>query len=154
MSVGRFSKEEDYIESRKKELNFKAPGTGDKWAIAWVDDRKSQFEPKFLELFNKESNCIGGSKPEAKYTMIIHTSFSEPGYNLGPFPGGRKNASINADVTIVETADRSRSICTITIDGAPGRGGLGYDFDTGFRIQECYAVCGKRLSTMINKIKK
>ena len=31
MSVGKFDKEADYIDSKKKELNEKEPGRGDSW---------------------------------------------------------------------------------------------------------------------------
>lgn len=148
MAVGKFDKEADYVADRKQNMNNKEAGTGDKWAAGWVEDRKKRYEPKFFELFNRESAVQGGSKPNAKYTMIVHTSFTEPGFNVGV---ARRPAMINAEVTIVETANRGNAVCKITIVGAPGSGAMGYDFDTGFRIQECYAVCGKRLNAMIKK---
>lgn len=52
MAVGKFKKESDYIEKRRKEINEKEAGKGDSWAESWVSDRESRFEPKFLELIN------------------------------------------------------------------------------------------------------
>ena len=150
MAVGKFDKEEDYISERKEKMNNKEAGTGDKWAEGWVNDRTTRYAPKFYELFNKDGSIVAGEKTNAKYTMIFHTSFTEPGFNVGVM---RKPAFINADVTIVETSNRNNVVCKVNILNAPGSGALGYDFDTGFRIQECYAVCGKRLIAQIKKAK-
>ena len=150
MSVGKFDKEEDYVSDRRNKMNEKEAGTGDKWADGWINDRTDRYMPKFYELFNRDGSLSAGEKPNAKYTMIFHTTFTEPGFNVGVM---RKPAFINAEVTIVETSNKSNVVCVITIANAPGSGAMGYDFDTGFRIQECYAVCGKRLIAQINKAK-
>jgi hypothetical protein len=150
MSVGKFDKEEDYVSDRRNKMNEKEAGTGDKWADGWINDRTDRYMPKFYELFNRDGSLTAGEKPNAKYTMIFHTTFTEPGFNVGVM---RKPAFINAEVTVVETSNRSNVVCVITIANAPGSGAMGYDFDTGFRIQECYAVCGKRLIAQINKAK-
>ena len=150
MSVGKYDREEDYVNDRKAKMNDKESGTGDKWADGWENDRKDRFEPKFFELFNAGGSIVAGYKPNAKYTMIFHTSFTEPGFNVGVM---RKPAFINADVTVVETANQNNVVCKLTIMNAPGRDGMGYDFDTGYRIQESYAVCGKRLIALVKKAK-
>jgi hypothetical protein len=144
MSVGKFDKESDYIEKKKAEYNTKEPGRGDEWAKSWVSDRKREFEPKFIELFEKTSNML--VKKDAKYTLIFHTTSTEPGYNIYVT---RKNAKIDAQVTIVLTADRSKKIAVISVDDAPGRTFSGNDYATGDRILECYAVSGKKLAKFI-----
>lgn len=143
MAVGKYDQEADYIADKKKSYNEKEAGTGDKWEMSWVEDRKNRYEPKFFELFNKDASTVGGNKPNAKYTMIFHTSFTEPGFNVGVM---RKNANINAEAIFVETANRDKIVCKISIVAAQGGAALGYDFDTGQRIMEAYAVCGKRLN--------
>jgi hypothetical protein len=148
MAVGKYDQEEDYIADKKKSYNDKEPGSGDKWQTNWVEDRKNRYEPKFFELFNKDAKVEGGNKPNAKYTLIFHTSFTEPGFNVGVM---RKNANINAEATIVETANRNKIVCKISIVAAQGGAALGYDFDTGQRIMEAYAVCGKRLNGRIRE---
>jgi hypothetical protein len=144
MSVGKYDNEDEYIEKKKAEYNSKEPGRGDSWAKSWKSDRKRDFEPKFVELFEKNSGMT--VKPAAKYTLIFHTTSTEPGYNIYV---SKKNAEIDAEVTVVETADRSKKIAVISISNAPGRTFSGNDYATGDRIAECYAVSGKKLAKFI-----
>jgi hypothetical protein len=144
MSVGSFSEEKDYIQKKIEDYNKKEPGNGDRWAKAWVGDRKTRFEPKFKELFEEYSKMM--VKPKSKYTMIFKTTHTEPGYNIYI---SRKNAEIDAEVTIVETADRTKTIAVVTISNAKGRTFGGNDFDTGSRLAESYADAGKYLGKYI-----
>jgi hypothetical protein len=144
MGVGKYDKESEYIERKKEEYNKKEPGRGDEWEKSWISDRKHQFEPKFIELFEKTSGLT--IKPGSKYTMIFHTTYTEPGYNIYIT---RKSAKIDAEVTIVLTADRSKKIAVISVDNAPGRTFGGNDYATGDRISESYAVSGKKLGKFI-----
>ncbi len=146
MSVGKFDTEKEYLEKKTEEYNKKEAGRGDNWAKSWVADRHSRFEPKFIELFTKASG-LSESKT-AKYTIIFKTKFTEPGFNIGIV---RKNAKIDADAVIVETADKSKVVALITVDDALGRTFGGYDFDTGQRLAEAYADAGKALGKMISK---
>ena len=146
MSVGKFDNEKDYIQKKTDEYNKKEPGRGDAWAKSWVGDRQARFEPKFIELFTKASD-IGESKT-AKYTLIFKTTSTEPGFNIYIT---RKNAKIDAVVQIVETANKSKVIATITVDNALGRTFGGYDYDTGLRIGEAYADAGKALGKFVKK---
>jgi hypothetical protein len=144
MSVGKFDKEEDYIAKKKGEYNEKEAGKGDSWSKTWVADRKTTFEPKFIDLFESTSGMT--VKPASKYTMIFHTTSTEPGFNIYVT---RKNAEIDAQVWIVETANRANKIAVIDVRNAPGRTFSGYDYATGDRIKECYAVAGKKLGKFI-----
>jgi hypothetical protein len=144
MSVGKFDSEKEYIEKKTEEYNKKEPGRGNSWAKSWVADRASRFEPKFIELFTESSGMT--VKKDAKYTLIFKTTSTEPGFNVVAF---RKNAEIDAEVWIVETANRKNRIATLTVSNAPGRIFGGYDYDTGTRIAEAYAVSGKKLGKYI-----
>lgn len=146
LSVGKDS-EEDYVQKKTAEYNKKEPGKGDTWAKAWVADRASRYEPKFDELFNDNGDIRAGSFPNAKYTLIFHTTFIEPGFNVGV---ARKNSYIDAEVLIVETANKGKTLAKISVDNAPGRM-MGFDFDTGMRITESYAVAGKKLAKFLGK---
>ena len=86
------------------------------------------------------------NKSDAKYTMIFHTTSTEPGYYIYVT---KKNAEIDAEVTIVETANRSNKIAVISVNNAPGRTFSGNDWATGDRISESYAVAGKKLGKFI-----
>ncbi len=147
MRVGKFDRESDYIAKKVEDYNKKEPGRGDNWAKSWVADREREFEPKFEELFDKSGDISISRKKPAKYTLIFKTLFTEPGYNVVVT---RKNAVINAEAWIVETG-KERVIAKISIMKAPGRTYGGYDYDTGVRIAECYAISGKKLAKFIKK---
>ncbi len=139
MSVGKFDKEEDYIASKKGDYNKKEAGKGDTWEQAWKGDRKGRYEPNFIELFEKNTSFALGKYPDAKYTLVINTSRTEPGYNIYIT---KKNAEIDLEIDIVETATR-KSVAKYSVKNAPGRTFGGNDYDTGQRIEESYAAAGK-----------
>ncbi len=146
LKVGKYKDEKEYIEKKKEEYNKKEAGKGDAWAQAWIDDREARFEPQFNELFEKTSQMT--ITPKAKYTLIYKTTFTEPGFNVGVM---RKNATIDGEAWIVETADKNKVIAKISVLKAPGRMFGGFDFDTGERISEAYAMAGRALAKMIVK---
>ncbi|CAL1516986.1 hypothetical protein [Chitinophaga sp. MM2321] len=146
LAVGKFDNEDEYVKKKTEEYNKKEAGKGDTWAKAWSSDRADRYEPKFDSLFSENGDMKAGSFSDAKYTLIFHTTFIEPGFNVGV---ARKNASIDAEAIIVETANRNNVIAKISVDNAPGRMFAGFDFDTGVRITEAYAVSGKKLAKFI-----
>jgi len=142
MDVGNKT-EKEYVDEKRNAYNKREDGRGDKWAAEWVDDRGKRFEPAFENAFNSSSDIRIGNYPNAKYTLIFETIFTEPGFNVGVT---RSNSYISADVLIVETADSNHVIAKLTCDNSPGRSFWGTDFDTGARIQEAYAAAGARLA--------
>ncbi len=140
MSVGKFEDEADYLSKKVKEYNEKEAGKGDRWKKSWIADRKKRFEPSFEELFNKHAKSAQIS-PGGIYKMIMHTTFTEPGYNVVVH---RKNASIDATFTILDPS--GNVVAKIQMSGAPGRSFGGNDYDTGERIEESYAMAGKALA--------
>jgi hypothetical protein len=146
MKVGKFDNEAEYVAKKKEEYNKKEAGKGDTWAVRWVDDREEKFEPQFNDLFEKTSAMT--VSPKAKYTLIYKTTFTEPGFNIGVM---RKNATIDGEAWIVETADKNKVLAKIAVTKAPGRMFGGFDFDTGERITEAYAMAGRALAKFIVK---
>ena len=149
MRVGKFDKEDDYVAKKTADYNKKEPGRGDNWAKSWKSDRERMFEPKFIELFEKETDMT--VKKEAKYTLIFKTLFTEPGYNVPMI--SHENARIDAEVWIVETGSE-KVMAKISVEKAPGRSYGGSDYDTGVRIAEAYADAGKYLGKFIKKSDK
>ena len=147
MEVGKKT-EQEYISEKKEAYNDKEKGRGDKWEKAWVADRTKRFEPRFKQSFNDAADMQIGNNPTAKYTLIFKTVYTEPGFNVGVM---RKNAYIDGEVWIVETADHNKIIAKLTCEDCPGRTFGGYDFDSGERIQEAYAMAGKGLGKFFNK---
>lgn len=148
IKVGEFDNEDDYIQKKKSEYNKKEPGRGDTWAAAWKNDRATRYEPKFEELFTENAGVKAGKFPQAKYTLIFKTTFVEPGFNVGV---ARKNAYVNGEIWIVETADNSKVVAKASVDKAPGRMFGGFDFDNGARIGEAYAAAGKVFGRQVKK---
>ncbi len=140
ITVGKFKNEQEYITTKTEEYNKKEAGKGDSWAASWKNDREARYQPKFIELFTLSSGMSVAK--DAKYTMIVKTLSIEPGWNIGI---SRKNAEIDLEVWIVETANKSSKLATFTISNVPGGTAFGYDFDTGLRISEAYAKAGKSL---------
>ena len=148
--VGKKS-EDDYIKEKVAEYNKDEPGKGDRWQINWKKDRTNRYEPKFEELMNKylnENNIKVGADATAKYTVIIKTLVIEPGFNVGVM---RRPASINVEISFVETSNKSVDIAKVTMIRVPGSDVFGYDFDVAQRISESYAKCGKELAKLIIK---
>lgn len=152
MGVGKFDKEEDYVNEKVEKLNEKEAGRGDEWKKNWIEDRKNRYEPQFEELFNKVVEKEGvklGNFEDAEYTLIVKTTFTEPGFNVGVV---RRDASTNMEMVFVKTGSTD-PLMVMTMEKVPGRGGMGYDFDSGFRIQESYAKAGKELGKYLVKKK-
>jgi hypothetical protein len=148
LTVGKLS-ENEYVKKKTDEYNARTAGRGDIWAKAWVSDRVNRYEPKFIDLYMITSKKTVSK--DAKYTMIFKTQSIEPGYNIagGMMLGGRKSASIDAEVWIVETANRNNKIAVITVENAPGGVWTSNDYDAGTRISESYAISAKKLSKYI-----
>lgn len=140
--------EAEFIREKQSDYNAKEAGKGDKWATSWKTDRAARFEPQFKEQFDKQSGAEVGDFPSEKYTLVFRTTHTELGYNIGI---SRRNAYIDGEVLIVETANPDRVIATLSVDDCAGRQFGGMDFDTGERLKEAYAVAGKGVGKFIRK---
>jgi len=146
-TVGKKS-EQDFLADKKADYNKKEPGKGDTWEKSWKADRKARFEPRFEEEFQKQSDIVAGDFPSEKYTLIFKTITTEPGFNIGVM---KKNAMIDGEATLVETANPSHVIAKFSVDNCPGRTFTGNNYNTGERLQEAYAVAGKGLGKYLRK---
>ncbi len=150
--VGKFATEQEYLDKKAGEYNAKEAGKGDAWKKTWVDDRKDKYEPKFEELLNKglaEKGIMAvHGNTGAKYTLIVHTKFVEPGFNVGVV---RKNATVDFLFDLVESANKSNKVAEIAMSKVPGGQFGGFDYETGVRIAESYAKAGKTLASYLDK---
>ena len=150
LSVGKET-EPAYMDKRMGEANKKEAGTGDKWKAGWIGGREKRFEPKFEELLNKQWEKKGvkaGQISDAKYTLVLKTTNLDPGWNVGVM---RSPASVSTEAHFFDTKDRSKPLAVISIQKAPGRDAMGYDFDATYRMQEGYAKTGKELGSFLLK---
>jgi hypothetical protein len=146
MAVGDFNKEADYIKKRIEELNTKEPGTGDKWAIEWEEQKKSYFGDKFILGFTKQNKMTVNK--ESKYTLIFNTKALEPGYQVGV---SKRNAGVDGNVTLVETAKRDKKLAVLYVERAPETKWRGAAFDAKSRIGDAYYMDGQKVGKFIDK---
>ena len=149
MMVGEM-KEEDYVGGKVREYNAKKPGRGDKWLAEWKSNRSNLFEPAFIKEFNYQGEKIQTSvqtKADSSiYTLVVTTTFAEPGFNLGPI---ERAARINV---ICDFRDANgNSIVTIVLNNIASPTMLNDDFETSTRFSECYTRLGKELCKVIKK---
>tara|TARA_R110000787_G_scaffold13189_4_gene41726 strand:- start:18303 stop:18908 length:606 start_codon:yes stop_codon:yes gene_type:complete len=155
VQIPKFKSEEDFLQDKMAKRDEKEPGTGEKFKIDWFDDRHEQYEPKFEVSFNKRFEegevKVGKKLSSAAYTMKIHTTSLYSGYNIGI---SRKNANINAVISVYKNDAPDQLLLKVSYTKAEGGGAMGYDYDTGYRISECYAKLAKTFAkTIIKKTK-
>lgn len=145
MAVGDYPKEAEYISYKKGEITKKdGAEKAQKWEDGWFGARKSTYEPNFEELANKRGNIVvAKNNNNAKYTLILKTTFTEPGWNVGVM---KRPASLNVEYIFVEKNNPSVEVARLTAAKIPGSEYGGYDFDVSSRVKESYAKAGKMLA--------
>jgi hypothetical protein len=149
--VGGFSSESEYKNKKIKEYNEKEAGRGDTWENSWERDKKERFPNKFEELFDKGLTGkihAAQNNEKATYTLIVKTTFIEPGFNIGVM---RRSAAVAFEYIFVESGDESKVMAKLKQPDVPGSQFGGYDYDTGARISESYAKGAKMLAAYMLK---
>lgn len=149
MKVGKKS-EADYCSEKVADYNKKSPGSGDSWLKQWKNNRESTYQPKFEDLLNKYLSKTGisayPSNEDAKYTLILKTVFTEPGFNVGVMD---QSAYITVEASFVETANKDKVLAKKTFKKMPGATAFGPDWDVATRVSESYAKAGKETGKWI-----
>lgn len=174
MSVGEYDDERDYIADKVKEKNEKHPGEGDLWEEKWYGQREHFFEPAFLERLNdftthEKDLYFSKNNADAKYTVVIHTLFMEPGFNIGIVS---KDAEIDAEIIFFESDDLGNPLSKFdayNIEGSNTSHGMYYShgtYGTGMttvgpgdlnsysvsgRLSDAYRRCGAELAEYIDE---
>lgn len=130
-------------------MNDKEAGTGDTWAIKWEEDKAMRYEPKFILGFTNLSGFTVAK--DAKYTLIFNTKALEPGYSIGV---SKRNAGIDGTVTIVETANRTKILATLSVERPDENKWRGAAFDAGSRIADAFYLSGQKVGKFIKQNKK
>lgn len=150
-AVGKYPTEQEYVDYKKGEYAKKDPKQAENFENGWKAAREKYYQPKFEELINKS---LGGkatvlpSNTDAKYTLILKTTFIEPGFNVGVM---KQPAYINVEYIIVETANPTNVVFKGSQTKVPGSQYGGYDFDASTRISESYAKAGKMFGALMAK---
>ena len=62
-----------------------------------------------------------------------------------------QNAKIDAVITVYKNDNPDKAILKVNYERAEGGGAMGHDYDTGYRISECYAKLAKTFAKTILK---
>ncbi|MDO6820311.1 hypothetical protein [Zobellia sp. 1_MG-2023] len=150
LEIPKYDSEDDFLEDKMAKREEKEAGKGEEFKKSWFADRQDRYEPKFIESFNKrfDDGEVSVSMEDADYTMKIHTNKIYAGYNVGVV---RKNAEIDAIITVYETANPSNVLLEGKYSDVQGYGAMGNDYNSGYRISECYAKLAKNMAGFIIK---
>lgn len=150
LEIPKYDSEDDFLDDKMAKREEKEAGKGEEFKKSWFADRQDRYEPKFIESFNKrfDDGEVSVSMEDADYTMKIHTNKIYAGYNVGVV---RKNAEIDATVTVYETANPSNVLLEGKYSDVQGYGAMGNDYNSGYRISECYAKLAKNMAGFIIK---
>ncbi len=154
VGVGAFRNEEDYINKKYEEYAKKDKEKAEKFKSGWYSARKDKFEPLFETMFNKTAEkkiSMTGENYSTKndYTLLIKTTFVEPGMNIGIM---KKPAYI--DVECIFKDKEGKELCAFYIKNAIGQQAAGFDYDVSSRLRESYAKSAKMLVGIIKKERK
>lgn len=151
VKVGAYNSESEYIDKKVKEYQEKDPAKAEKWKAGWINARKERYEPKFEELFNKtmkKNNIVAKQgATDAKYTLVVKTTFIEPGFNVGV---AKKPAFVNFEYDFIENSSKAPAL-SLYQNNVIGSQAAGFDFDVSSRVAESYAKGGKMLGGYIAK---
>ncbi len=152
LEIPKYDSEEDFLADKMKKREEKEAGAGEKFKNSWFSDREEHYEPKFIESFNKRFKegvlSVSKDNEEAEYTMKVHSNKIYAGYNVGIV---RHNAEIDVTFSIYETANPGNVLFSGKFYDVQGEGAMGYDFNTGYRISECYAKAAKSFAAFLKK---
>lgn len=140
--------ESQYLAEKKEAYNKKEAGKGEKWESAWVADRESRYQKQFEEKFEDQSGIDLDDKGNGTYTLIVKTTRIEPGFNIYV---KKKNAELDTEMWLVETANPGKVLAKVTVEDAQGRTYGSDDMDTGVRIAEAYEMTGKSFGKYLKK---
>lgn len=144
LKVDKFKTEEEFLADKMKKRDEK----GEEFKKNWFADREEDYEPKFIESFNKRGSVKVEKNSDAQYVITVKTTWIYPGYNVGVM---RSDAKINAVVSVYQKSNPSNILVSAEYKDVVGRGAMGYDYDSGYRISESYARLAKALAEDIKK---
>ena len=141
--------EEEYVEKRIKEISTeKGQAEADKWKKDWDYSKENTFVDKFLASLNKNQSIKASKDGNAKYTLVVETTWIYPGWFGGVM---RSPAKVSTSLKFVETANPGNVLLVIGSQNAPGDGNFVGVANNNDRIAEGYAKTAKTLANLISK---
>lgn len=143
------STEEEFLKDR---MDKRSEQNAREFRDGWFADRENRYEPKFIESFNKRFDDgemkVAKNRPDAKYTMKVKTIWIHPGFNAGVV---RSTSAVTMIVSVYETANPANQLLSVEFLKVAGKGAMGFDYNSGYRISESYSKLAKEFASDIKK---
>lgn len=145
MKLGKTT-QDAYIKKKMKDAEKKETGAGEAWKESYYADRTEHYEPMFMQGLDQYTGdlYVIQDDPDYEYTMIVKTTFMEPGFNMGI---QSKKSAIDVELTFIETANPENVVATITVLKAPGAA----TFDLGLRVGDAYFTAAQAFGRYVKK---
>jgi len=144
MKYGKMTQEE-YIKKEKQKREAKKEGSGEIWEEKFIGDRDN-FKAQFMNGLEKYAGDLYTAEddPDYKYTMIVKTTFTEPGFNFG---FRSKESAIDLEITFVETEKMDDAIAVMSVKKALGAAAP----DKNMRVADAYFTAAYSLGKYLKK---
>lgn len=145
MKLGKTT-QADYIDDKVKAAEKKEAGTGQIWKEKYFADRTDHYEPMFMSGLDKYTGDLYVVQDDDSYdyTMIVKTTFMEPGFNMGI---QSKKSAIDLELTFVKTDNYENVIAVVLVTKAPGAA----TFDQGLRVGDAYFTAAQSFGKFVKK---
>jgi len=150
LKIGGYENEEAYIAYMREDAELRRK-SADEWEKKWFSDRKSVFEPKFLEVFHKYAAYKMKLDPKANeqnFVLKLQTQFIEIGFNRN-FQKSPTYINVLATLSDENSTEEPLVISMKYLIGNEVMSSYSADFR---RIEEAYAKCGKELAKYMRKV--
>lgn len=139
--------EEDFVRTKKAELELKQPGLGARWEKSWTEDRKWKLEPSFKNMFARtlKISTIGKSQ----YSFVFHTKRTVPGWNFG-VALVQQESIIDGEAILIDNNDPNKILAKLELKDMDGRGTVAqHAYETGDQIAKAYETAGRELALFV-----
>lgn len=145
MKLGKTTQDK-YIERKAAEAEEKEEGAGEAWKEAYYADRTEHYEPSFMNGMEKYAGDLFVAQDDDtyEYTMIVKTTFTEPGFFMG---FQNKRSAIDLECTFVKTDAPEEAIAVVKITKAPGAAAP----DQGLRVGDAYFTAAQQFGKLLKK---
>jgi hypothetical protein len=139
MKVDNFDSEEAFINFKvENRIKHNDLGKAEKFPKAWYAGKKENWEPGFIDFFNRRYGKDGfkiSENAQLPYTMTIKTLWIYPGYDAVAF---KEPSKLTAVITVKETANPANVLVSIQFNEVPGAVQKDFEFNMAERIAASY----------------
>lgn len=151
VQIPEYDSEQAYLKEEMTKRDLKSFGSGEIFEKKWFEDRKEKYQPKFINGFNnrfKNSEVSVAENSDAVTVVLIQTIKLFPGTNIGV---SKNTSTIDVEITIYSKDNPDKILLKGVYTDVFGHGKMGYAYDNGYRLSECYEEVGIAFGNYIRK---